>query len=86
MSETNNTVKRTLSLPPTKPFVTISKKLGAPPLPKLPSFRINDKNPIKDCCPSYDSTQHVFVWRVIDSINNKKNTEGVCACGHTIVE
>jgi hypothetical protein len=82
----DNTVKRTLSLPPTKPFVTASKKLGAPPLPKIPSFRINEKNSIKDCCPSYESTQHAYVWRVIDSTTNSKNTEGVCACGHTIVE
>jgi hypothetical protein len=82
----DNTVKRTLSLPPTKPFVTTSKKLGAPPLPKLPSFRNSDKNPIKDYCPSYASTQHAYVWRVIDSSANTKNTEGLCACGHIIVE
>jgi len=82
----DNTVKRTLSLPPTKPFVTTSKKLGAPPLPKIPSFRNIDKNPIKDYCPSYASTQHAYVWRVIDSSANTKNTEGLCACGHIIVE
>ncbi len=78
----NNTVKRTLSLPPTKPFVTISKKLVPPPLPKLPSLR----NQIKDNCSIYDSKQHVFVWRLVDSINITKSTEGVCACGHTVLE
>ena len=83
----NNTVKRTLSLPPTKPFVTVSKKLGPPPLPKLPSFRNSDKNPIKlDNCSIYDSKQHVFVWRLVDSINITKSTEGICACGHTVLE
>lgn len=81
----DNTVKKTM-LPPTKPFVTVSKKLGPPPLPKLPSFRNSDNNLIKDCCPLYDSKQHVFVWRLIDSINIAKSTEGVCACGHMIIE
>jgi len=81
----DNTVKKTM-LPPTKPFVTVSKKLGPPPLPKLPSFRNSDKNQIKDNCSIYDSKQHVFVWRLIDSINIAKSTEGVCACGHTVLE
>ena len=85
----DNTVKRTISMPPTKPVIVVSSKKSLPPLPKIGSNRslklvsksVDIESNNSALCPYYESNKHEFVWQTVNDFN-----KGICICGYNITE